>query len=160
VFIFGQDLPPRTEPYTPADVDAAIARTHMALELMHSRYADLNAVSFADNLADGLVNQGLFIGPEVDAEAARATAQMTITVTYADGTSSQHQGKHPNGQPRAPLYWLAEFLRQRGEGIVAGQAVITGSFAGILDVPLSEAVVIDYEGLGRMTVNFNARQPA
>ena len=33
-FFFGTDLPPRTAPYTPAEVDAAIARTHMALELI------------------------------------------------------------------------------------------------------------------------------
>ena len=55
-FFFGQDLPPRAQPYTPAEVDAAIARTHMALELINSRYADPAACEFPEMLADGPVN--------------------------------------------------------------------------------------------------------
>src|SRR5690606_39981142 len=61
-------ISPRPEPYTPADVDAAIARTHLALELINSRYAEPDAAEFPEMLADGLVNQGLFIGPEVRSE--------------------------------------------------------------------------------------------
>ena len=56
-FFFGKDLPARAEPYTPADVDAAIARTHMALELINSRYADPASCEFPEMLADGLVKQ-------------------------------------------------------------------------------------------------------
>lgn len=155
-FIFGRDLPARAEPYLPSDIDTAIVRTHMALELIQGRYAEPNTISFTENLADGLVNQGLFIGPEVAAEAARSASKITIAVT-ADGKQESHFGKHPNTEPRAPLYWLVEFLRQRGIGMLAGQAVITGSFAGVLDIPLNEDVIIDYEGLGRMNVNFTAK---
>ena len=107
-------------------------------------------------LADSLVNQGLYIGPEVDAELARAASSFTIAVT-AQGETQLHQGQHPNGHPRAPLYWLVEFLRSRGEGIVAGQAVITGSYAGVLEVPLKSDIHISYAGLGEMQVSFNAR---
>ena len=35
-FFFGQDLPPRAEPYTPADVDAAVAAAKAALALVTS----------------------------------------------------------------------------------------------------------------------------
>jgi 2-keto-4-pentenoate hydratase len=70
----------------------------------------------------------------------------------------ERQGQHPDIHPRAPLYWLVEFLRSRGEGIVAGQAVITGSFAGVIEVPLNTNIRIDYAGLGSMEVSFNARQ--
>ncbi|HSX84778.1 MAG TPA: hydratase [Cellvibrio sp.] len=157
-FFFAKDLPARAEPYTPAEVDAAIARTHMALELINSRYADPASCEFPEMLADGLVNQGLFIGPEVDADSARAASSFTITLHCANGEVIERQGQHPNLHPRAPLYWLAEFLRSRGEGIVAGQAVITGSFAGVIEVPLDTDIRIDYAGLGSMQVSFNARQ--
>jgi 2-keto-4-pentenoate hydratase len=159
-FIFGRDLPPRAEPYTPADVDAAIARTHMALELINSRYADPASCDFAEMLADGLVNQGLFIGPEVGAENARGASSFTITMTCANGEVIERQGQHPNTHPRAPLYWLAEFLRSRGEGIVAGQAVITGSYAGVIEVPLNTHIQIDYAGLGSMQLSFNPKSVA
>jgi 2-keto-4-pentenoate hydratase len=157
-FFFGQDLPARAEPYTQAEVDAAIARTHMALELINSRYADPASCEFPEMLADGLVNQGLFIGPQVDSDSARGASSFTITMTCANGEVIERQGQHPNTHPRAPLYWLAEFLRSRGEGIVAGQAVITGSYAGVIEVPLNTDIQIDYAGLGSMQVSFTAKQ--
>mgnify|MGYP002716877022 FL=1 len=157
-FFFGKDLPSRAEPYTPADVDAAIARTHMALELINSRYADPASCEFPEMLADGLVNQGLFIGPQVDSDSARGASSFTITMTCANGEVIERQGSHPNTHPRAPLYWLAEFLRSQGQGIVAGQAVITGSYAGVIEVPINTDIQIDYAGLGSMQVSFNARQ--
>ena len=155
-FFFSIDLPARAEPYNEAEVDAAIARTHMALELINSRYADPSQCEFPDMLADSLVNQGLFIGPQVDSEAARGASSFTISVS-ALGQTNLHQGTHPNTHPRAPLYWLVEFLRSRGLGIEAGQAVITGSFAGVIEVPLNTDIRINYAGLGEMLVSFTAR---
>jgi len=155
-FFFGKDLPPRTEPYTPAEVDAAISRTHMALELIGCRYADPSSCEFPEMLADGLVNQGLFIGPQVDNEIARNAGEFPINVRHGMEVS-EHYGKHPNGNPRAPLYWLAEFLRKQGQGIIAGQAVITGSYAGVLEVQLNSNITIEYAGLGTMEVSFTAK---
>jgi 2-keto-4-pentenoate hydratase len=79
-------------------------------------------------------------------------------MTCANGEIIERQGQHPNTHPRAPLYWLAEFLRSRGEGIVAGQAVITGSYAGVIEVPVNSAIKIDYAGLGSMEVSFTPRK--
>lgn len=156
-FILGHDLPPRDAPYTPADIDAAIARTHLALELIDSRYTDPAAVSFAENLADGLLNQGLFIGPQVNDEQARSTASMTITVQPEAEPERRLDGRHPNADPRAPLYWLAEFLRSRGQGLQAGQAVITGSYAGSFDLPVGQEIAICYGDLGVLTVRFSQK---
>ncbi len=156
-FFFGTDLPSRSTAYTPAEIDAAIVRTHLALELINSRYSEPKTCSFPEMLADGLVNQGLFIGPEVDAELARAASEFKISVTCSNGENSEHQGRHPNIHPRAPLYWLVEFLRAQGEGISAGQAVITGSFAGVIEVPLNTDINFNYAGLGNMHVNFKAK---
>jgi 2-keto-4-pentenoate hydratase len=158
-FVLGRDLPPRDLPYTPEDVDDAIASTHLALELIDSRYSleAAREASFAEKLADGLVNQGLFIGPEVDAERSRAAGDLSIQVSLASGVVSHHEGHHPNGQPRAPLYWLAEFLRSRGQGLMAGQAVITGSYAGSFTLPLGEDITLQYGELGALSVRFSAR---
>lgn len=153
-FILGHDLPARAAPYTPAEVDAAIARTHLALELIDSRYSDPSDASFAENLADGLLNQGLFIGPQVAIEKARATANMAIRVTLETGQETDLDGYHPNADPCAPLYWLAEFLRSKGQGLHAGQAVITGSYAGSFDVPAGQGISIRYGTLGALAVRF------
>lgn len=156
-FILGHDLPVRDAPYTPAEVDAAVARTHLALELIDSRYGDAAEPSFVDNLADGLLNQGLFIGPEVDAGQARAASAMPLRITVASGETSELAGQHPNGDPRAPLYWLAEYLRSTGRGLQAGQAVITGSYAGCIELPLEQEIAIRYGELGTLTVRFTQK---
>lgn len=156
-FILGHDLPARDAPYTPAEVDAAIAHTHLALELIDSRYSDPSEAGFAENLADGLLNQGLFIGPRVDEQAARTTCDMAICVTLETGQESHLDGRHPNTDPRAPLYWLAEFLRSKGQGLQAGQAVITGSYAASFEVPVDQDIAIRYGTLGELTVRFARR---
>lgn len=158
-FVLGRDLPPRATAYSDAEVDNAIARTHMALELIHSRYSDPASASFPEMLADGLVNQGLFIGPAVDSHLAAAASSFAIQVEHGTAVA-EHAGAHPNGNPRAPLYWLVEFLRSRGQSLVAGQVFITGSYAGVLEVPLDQPVTIRYAGLGEMTVEFSARAGA
>jgi 2-keto-4-pentenoate hydratase len=82
---------------------------------------------------------------------------MPICVTLETGEESHLEGRHPNADPRAPLYWLAEFLRSKGQGLQAGQAVITGSYAGSFDVPLEQQVAIRYGALGVLKVRFTER---
>lgn len=156
-FVLGLDLPVRDEPYAPHEVDAAIARTHLALELIDSRYSDPSTLSFADKLADGLVNQGLFIGPEVDADQAAATRTMPIDICVSGMTIQARAGQHPDPLPRLPLYWLAEYLRSEGLGLQAGQVVITGSYAGTFPLPVDRAVSMRFGDLGELAVQFLAR---
>lgn len=156
-FVLGQDLPAREASYDPFEVDAAIARTHLALELIDSRYSDPSLLSFADKLADGLVNQGLFIGPVVDAEQASETHVMPITVRVGDAPEQARAGQHPDPLPRLPLYWLAEYLREQGRGLKAGQVVITGSYAGTFALPVGQAITLRYGELGELAVRFAAR---
>ena len=156
-FVFGRDLPARDEPYLPAEVDAAIARTHLALEVIHNRFDETAGGSFAEKLADGLVNQGLFLGPEVDAAQAAKAGELAIRVSSESASAQDYAGQHPAGDPLAPLYWLVEFLRSRGQGIQAGQAVITGSYAGSFTVPVDEVVRVTYGDLGELSVRFAAK---
>jgi 2-keto-4-pentenoate hydratase len=156
-FVLGHDLPARAQPWLAADVDAAIARTHLALELIDSRYDGSDTPGFADKLADGLVNQGLYIGPEVDGERARQTAGMAIQWAVDGQPADNREGRHPDPLPRLPLYWLADFLRQQGLGLRAGQTVITGSYAGTFPVPVGKPISFVFGDLGRFDVRFEPR---
>lgn len=156
VFYFSKDLPARLEAYSESDIEAAVGRTHMALELIMSRYEDPTGSSHFDNLADCLMNQGVYVGPELDSQQSRHASTLDIKVSY-DGQSQSFEGRHPDIKPRAALLWLVEYLRQRGIGIQAGQAVITGSYAGVIDVPLNTDVTIAYAGLGEFTVHFQGK---
>jgi 2-keto-4-pentenoate hydratase len=153
-FLIGQDLPARGNPYSTEEVDAAIGRTHIALELIGSRYSDPSVVSYEEHLADSLLNEGLLIGPEVDSEAARLAGAMPLRMTIGAGATTELDGVHPNGAARAPLYWLAEFLRSQGRGLRAGEVVITGSYAGSFDVPAGQDITLQYGSLGELAVRF------
>jgi len=59
------------------------------------------------------------------------------------------------GHPLRPLVWLANFLRERGERLRAGQVITTGSYAGALEVPLATPLTITFGALGRMQVTLD-----
>jgi 2-keto-4-pentenoate hydratase len=153
-FILGNDLPAREAPYTPAEIDAAIVRTHLAFELIDSRYDNPDAASFPENLADGLLNKGLFIGPQTNSELARSASKIALRLSIDGSHEADLDGRHQDGFPRAPLYWLAEYLRSRGCGLRAGQAVITGSYAGSLAIDADMEISVQYGEMGTLTVRF------
>ena len=139
------------------EVLAAIASAHLALELIDNRYDEQAPVYFADRLADGLVNQGLWLGPAIDLASACAAQVLDITVAAdAQALLAQH-GAHPAGEPARPLYWLAEFLRGRGQGLRAGQVVITGTYAGAPWVPVGPTLQVCFGHLGTVTLRFQTR---
>jgi 2-keto-4-pentenoate hydratase len=150
-FVLSRDLPARAQPYSEADIDAAVGNVHAALEICASRYTDPTGLSFPEMLADGLVNNGLWLGPEL---SAPEPAAFELRWQAGDEPRQTAQAQHPNGHPRAPLYWLANFLRERGLDLKAGQAVITGSYAGVLTVPAGKPLTFDYAGLARFEVEF------
>lgn len=157
-FVLGQDLPAREQPYSDTEIESAIGRVHLALELIDSRYEDQAELAFADRLADGLVNQGLWLGPTVPLALAREARQFAVTWSAGGGPVTELPGRHPNDKPLLPLYWLVEHLRQSGQGLKAGQAVITGSYAGTFPCPLDQDLHFAYGDLGRFNLLFHARQ--
>ena len=68
------------------------------------------------------------------------------------------QGKHPDGHPLLPLYWIANFQAARGAGLRAGQVVTTGSYAGMIDVPLAAPLRVRFGELGAIAVEFRRQE--
>lgn len=155
-FVMGRDLAPRDQAYELAEVESAIARVHLALELIDSRYDEQAELDFPDRLADGLVNQGVWLGPQVPWAQAKAARRFPVQWAAGEGAHTALQGQHPNDDPLAPLHWLVEHLRITGQGLQAGQVVITGSYAGTFPCPLDQMLHFAYGDLGRFTVRFHA----
>ena len=68
--------------YTEAEVDKAIGSYHMALELLQRRYAASanDELIFADRQADCLLNQGIFVGPEITKAQAHDAAEIKLSI--------------------------------------------------------------------------------
>lgn len=155
-FVLCKDLPVKDEDYTEAEIVDAIGAAHMALELMQSRYADDAGQSFYESLADGMVNQGIWLGPEIDKAAAIDASEIKITVT--DEAVRELDGVHPNPRAIDGLVWLINYMGKRGVSFKAGEAVITGSFKGIVNMSFDQPTTVAYEGFGEYTVTF--KRPA
>ncbi|MFZ6690037.1 fumarylacetoacetate hydrolase family protein [Undibacterium sp. SXout11W] len=153
-FILATNLPARITPYSNDDVRAAVSHAHLALEIIGCRYSEPAEACFYEHLADGLFNQGLFLGPEIGLREAEQAQKMPITLTIESDVPQAFDGVHAASSPMMPLCWLAEYLRQQGTGLRAGQAIITGSYAGSPAVPLDKNIVLQFAELGSIEVCF------
>ncbi|MGF1679969.1 hydratase [Photobacterium minamisatsumaniensis] len=155
-FILAADLPANPEGYSEAQINEAIGSCYMALELMQARFSDDSGAEFYEKLADCLVNQGMFIGPQVEREKAFSAAKIAITVTQ-DEEVQTFNGEHPNNLPQSPIYWLINYMTRRGIHFHAGEAIITGSYCGIVEVAFNKPTTINYGGIGEYQVTFTEK---
>jgi 2-keto-4-pentenoate hydratase len=153
-FVLGRDLPARSRPYEPREILDAVSERRLVIELIGNRYDDPDAVPYPEMLADCANNQGLVVGPVIG-ETTADLAAFQVSVRGAGGFALDHAGRHPDGDPERPLVWLANFLTAHGEHLRAGQIVTTGSYAGMLDVPLATPLTVTFGTLGQMQLTLD-----
>jgi len=151
-FVLNRDLPSRAEPYTDAEIKAAIGQAMFVLELIGCRYVDVAGVSYFEMLADSFNNFGMFVGIPVANVFDLPLESMHVTVTTPTETLIDRVGSHPSGHPFNALSWFVKYLNGRGKGLTAGQVITTGSYAGIVEVPLNTPVKITLGNLGTLAL--------
>lgn len=158
-FVLARDLPGRSTPYGEEDVRDAVKEARFVLELIGSRYAEYGspALSAVENLADSIANQGLFVGPVLSEPWSRSLEAFPITFATPEGVFATRDGKHPDRHPMRPLHWLANHLAGRGTPLRAGMIVTTGSYCGIVDVPLDKPLTVAYGNLGSLAVTLTRK---
>ena len=153
-FSFGCDLPPRSEAYSESEVSDAIGAIHAAIEIVESRFADLNAVDELSKLADNWSNGGVVIGPACadwrKVDLVQAPVRLLIDGKEAGRALGGNRGK----LSLSNLAWLVNNYAPRFGGIRQGQVAITGSFTGIAVAHAGATVVADLGSLGQASVVF------
>jgi 2-keto-4-pentenoate hydratase len=151
-FVFRRDLPPRDRPYTRDEVSAA-ADPLVAIEVIDSRYADRNAVSNLENLADSISNGGFVHAPPVADWRALALGELRVRLTVNGETVIDKEGGHPTGDPLGAAVALVNMLRDK-TGVRAGQFVTCGSWTGLRFLKPGDVCGVAFEGLGAAEVTF------
>src|SRR6202142_66336 len=153
-FTLGRDMEalPAGRRYGLDDLDAAIDTVHPVIEIVHSRFAQLDAAPPLDRLADNLSNAGLVrgLGCRDWRTLALGALPLQLQVLRADGSRSAHEGRggHGHGDPRLPLLWLVHDAIARGVPLRRGELVTTGSCARPHAVGPGARVSVSFGGLG------------
>ena len=147
----GADLPARDAPYGEADMRAAIASAHPAIEVLESRFVNPDAADPLSLLADSLSHHSLVLGPSIPEWERLDLANEDVRLLL-DGAEAKRRTGNPAGGMVRLLLWLANVGARWAGGLRAGQVVTTGSWTG-KDVAVAEAA-IRFAHCGSASVRF------
>jgi len=150
------DLPADRAPFARADIDGAVGACMAAIELVDNRYGDFKACPAPVMIADDFFQAACVLGAEVadwrglDLAAAEGR-------TFVDGRlCGSGLGADVLGHPFAAVLWLANRLVAGGEGLKAGEFVLTGSLVNVQWIEKAPCdIAISIDGLGEVALRLN-----
>lgn len=153
-FRMANDLAPRTMPYDVAEVLAAVATLHPAIEIPDSRFADFVTAGEAQLIADNACAHLFVLGPATSADwRAIDLVEHRPTITLRGERYIGH-GKNVLGDPRVALAWCANELRALGLTLRAGEVVTTGTCHPPLPIAAGDVFAADFGAIGKVSVRF------
>jgi 2-keto-4-pentenoate hydratase len=152
-FRMATDLPPRDTAYTRAEVIAAIAAAHPAIEVLESRFLNPDAVDPLTNLADTQSHGGFVYGPAVTNWQAIDFAHEMVEQFVDDELQMSRTG-NPAGDMIRLVVWLANEGAAWAGGLKAGQFVTCGSWTGKSSVGPKARVRVKFPSLGEVFVTY------
>ena len=153
-FRMGRDLPPRSTPYTVAEVLDAVATLHPAIEIPDSRFADFVGAGEAQLIADNACAHLFVLGQATEANWRALDLVEERPVITLRGQRHVGHGRNVLGDPRVALAWLANELRGLGLTLRAGEVVTTGTCHPPLPIQSGDRMEADFGVLGKVSVRF------
>lgn len=148
-FRLARDLPPRDDPYTRAEVEAAVESVHPSIEVVAGYLRDwpkqdVFAV-IADNGTDGALVYGEGVGDWRSLDLPSIEVRVSV-----NGVEQRHgTGRNILGDPMTAFVWLANARRKAGDGLKSGHIHNTGTATSILPVAPGDTVVADFGPIGQ-----------
>jgi 2-keto-4-pentenoate hydratase len=154
-FRMGADLRSRQEPYSMAEVLAAVASMHPAIEVPDSRYDDFTIVGAPQLIADNACACWFILGDATDVNWRELDLARHRVDAYHNGRlTASGCGANVLGDPRIALTWIANELTQFGDGLLEGQIVTTGTCITPVQVEPGDHVRVDLGVFGCVDVRF------
>lgn len=151
-FVLGNDL--FGERITPEQVMAATEYVCPAIEICGSRIArwDIKIEdTIADNASAGRVVLGSKKTPRIGLEALSA---LTMALTLDGKEVAQGRGEACLGNPAVAVAWLAEALTRFGEGLRAGDLIMSGALAKMVPAQPGNRFKAQFGDFGSVSVIF------
>jgi 2-keto-4-pentenoate hydratase len=155
-FRMGRNLPKRAEAYGVPEVLAAVASLHPAIEVPDSRYEDFTRVGAAQLIADAACGCWFMIGPATRADWRAVDLARHGVNAYRNGAlAGQGSGANVLGDPRSALTWIANELCVHGDGLRAGDVVMTGTCLTPVPVSAEDDIRMDFGAFGTLEAGFS-----
>jgi len=154
-FRMGTPLPKRAAAYGVSEVLAAVASLHPAIEVPDSRYNDFTRVGAAQLIADTACACWFVLGPATRVDWRALDLARHSVAAYRNGAlAGQGSGANVLGDPRSALAWIANELSTYGDGLRAGDVVITGTCLTPVPVSAGDSVKADFGEFGVLEEGF------
>ena len=137
-----------------ASVIASIGAWLVTIEVVDPRYADWDAASPTQKLADQGLHGALVIGGGTVLPSAVDWTSLVARVRRNGEIVRETRGGHPLGNLLFLLRWLARHAAARGTPLRAGDVVTAGTWTGVLEAFAGEMIDIEFDGVGRASVRF------
>ena len=149
-----RDLPPSQAPFTADAVAQAVEAYLPAIEIVDDRYVKWETMGAPTLVADDFFAAGCVLGQPVTRSAAPDLLEVIGRAVINGVEVSRGTGADVLGHPHNALAWLANHLAASGEGLRAGQIVLTGSLVKTLWLDAGDEVTMELSGLGTVQVTF------
>jgi 2-keto-4-pentenoate hydratase len=150
-FVLGADLPSHSS--TPAEVAAAVATVHCAIEIVDSRIADWK-ITFSDTVADNGSSAFFVLAQEGKPLAGLDIWTAGMVMQINGETVSLGVGAAALGHPLNAAAWLARTLAARGEPLKAGDILLAGALGPMVALRPGDHVVARVGGLGSCSFTY------
>ncbi len=153
-FRLGRDLPRRAEPYSRAEVEAAVLEVHPTIEVVAGYLRDWPNQDVWSVIADNGTDGALVYGAGVSQWRDLDLVNMEVVLDVNGKTERTGSGANVLGDPLGAFVWLANARSRDGDGLKAGQIHNTGTATDIYWVEPGDEAVARFDGLGavRLTI--------
>ena len=153
-FLVGNDLPPRTTPYTREEVYAAMASCHPAIEILETGFTDHTAVTKLTGAADLQFNGAFVYGAAIPNWQTIDWHKERIQLSINGKVVVDRTGSNTSGDLlRLPVYLANEGAARIG-GLRRGQWITTGSWTGNTPAPAGSNVTAEFSTAGSVQFRF------
>jgi 2-keto-4-pentenoate hydratase len=156
-FRLARPLRKRAEAFSVEEVLAAVESLHPAIEVPDSRYLDFARVGGPQLIADTACACWFMVGAAAPVVWRAVDLAAHQVIAYRnDEIVGEGGGFNVLGDPRMALTWLANERRIFGDGLGAGDVVITGTCVTPIAIAPGDRVGADFGVLGRIEATFSS----
>jgi 2-keto-4-pentenoate hydratase len=147
-FIVGKDVSGRTPSW--AEFLACIAYALPAIEIVDSAITDWK-ISLVDTIADNASSALYVLGDQPVALGSLSLGEIGMQMSKAGQVVSVGAGAACLGHPLRAAYWLACTMADRGQGLRAGEVILSGALGPMVPVVAGDLIHAQIGALGTVS---------